>query len=203
MSSASDVLRIDIKKLGERFGTINTDRFSEREQQELYAELQRISGFTVFEGHVEHAYDLAEVADPGRCPRCNAQTEQQYANFIYATQIATRAMFAPAGYFCTECPSVVIDEEIIRCGIGDRRFEFECVLGIDYMGEREPDLFRTWNGKDAVYILDQDERPLGIATPSPVRPYVHASANASKRRQRKKKQRQKMAKQSRRRNRKK
>jgi len=200
VSSVSDALLIDIENRGGGLVSVNMDRFLEREQQELCAEFLKTSGFIVFEGCVEHAYDMAGVSDPGLCPRCNAQTEQQYANFIYATQIATRVMFVPAGYFCTECPSVVIDQEMIRCAMADRRYGFQGVLGIDYMGKREPDIFQTWNEKEAIYIFDEDQRPQGIATANAALSHIHAPPNTPKRRRRKEKQQRKMRKQSRRRN---
>ena len=45
-----------------------------------------------------------------------------------------------------------------------RGFTFQGVVGIDHGREKEPDLFRTWNGKKSVYVLDEDGKPLGIST---------------------------------------
>jgi hypothetical protein len=78
-------------------------------------------------------------------------------------------MFAPAGYFCSQCPTVVIDEEIIQSGITGP-FTFQGVLGIEHDESQAPDFFRTWNGQDAVYLLDEDQTPQGIATLSPSQP---------------------------------
>jgi hypothetical protein len=63
----------------------------------------------------------------------------------------------------------VIDEEMIRAGITGS-FTFHSVLGIEDEERHQPDFFRTWNGQEAVYILDEDQTLQGIATMSPSPP---------------------------------
>jgi len=145
---------------------LNMDEWSPDAQQTLRSAATEHARLTFYDGKVHHGYALRGVPTPERCPRCQAGTRQHYANFIYATQAAPRVLFAPAGYFCTQCPTVVIDEAMIRAGIVEH-FTFQGVLGIDYETRREPDFFRTWNGQTAVYIFDEDQTPQGIATMSP------------------------------------
>jgi len=116
---------------------VGVDGLSEGEKNEFFAQAAEMSDITVYEGYIEHAYAKSHVCRTEQCPRCGAITQRQYGNFIYATQIATRVMFAPAGYFCIECPSVIIDEDIVRNGITDRRFRFQGVLGIDYVKRKK------------------------------------------------------------------
>lgn len=177
---------------------VNMDAFDTDEQKELYDELARLGHISVYEGHVEHAYSKRHVSDIRECPRCHARAEQQYANFIYATQIAPRVMFAPAGHFCTDCPCVIVDEDMIKAGILDRQFRYQGVLGIDYRGKKEPDFFRTWNGQHAIYVFDEDQRPLGITTFDRTQKYTAAGLSGDARAQRKKRRRH--AKRSRKRN---
>lgn len=96
---------------------VDIDGWSEDEKHDFYSAVSNYSQMNVYTGFVEHAHALDTVTTPACCPRCQAATQQQYANFIYATQRAPRVMFAPAGYFCTACPSVVIDEALIRQGV--------------------------------------------------------------------------------------
>jgi hypothetical protein len=103
-------------------------------------------------------------------------------------------MLAPAGYFCTTCPTVIVDEEMLRAGITDG-FHFQGVLGIDYEGQRPPDLFRTWNGRPTVYVVDEVPGSHGGSLLG-----AHARQHATQR-ERKMQQRNKMAKASRKRNR--
>jgi hypothetical protein len=103
-------------------------------------------------------------------------------------------MMAPAGYFCTVCPTVIIDEEMLRAGMTGG-FQFQGVLGIDYEGKRPPDVFRTWNGKPAVYVFDDDQMLQGTSG------IGAAPGRHSSRRERKTKHKSKMAKASRKRNR--
>lgn len=85
--------------------TVDLDEFGSETRPLLLEELAQGSGLPVFEGTVDHGYAMRSVGSHLRCPRCNAATRQQMAHFIYATDIAPRVMFAPAGYFCTACPT--------------------------------------------------------------------------------------------------
>jgi hypothetical protein len=173
---------------------VNLEEWDPQSIAEWRSTASAVAHLAFFARHVEHAYALSAVARADQCPRCRAATQQHYAHFIYATTVAPRVMMAPAGYFCTACPTVIIDEELLRSGMTGG-FHFQGVLGVDYEGERPPDLFRTWNGKPAVYVVDDDQVSQGIsgigATPG-----RHASH-----RERKTKQRSKMATVSRKRNR--
>ena len=87
-------------------------------------------------------YTNAELA---KCPRCKAATEQMYANFIYIVGDESRAMLGPAGYFCSKCPTVIVDEDMVKKATRGKG-EFRGVVGLtDEEGETEQ-YFRTWNG---------------------------------------------------------
>jgi hypothetical protein len=180
---------------------VNVDGFKENEKDELYSAAIDKSRLSLFEGHVEHAYNTGHVVQVHQCPRCQATTQQQYAHFIYATQIAPRVIFAPAGYFCTACPCVIIDEEMIQSGIMDRRCKYQGVLGLDYKGKGQPDFFRTWNGKETIYVMDENQMPVGLRTLDSGPP--HTSKLPAGNRKCKEKNRRRISKKSRRINRKK
>lgn len=118
---------------------------------------------TIFEGELEHGYSKAAVGQTQGCPRCGAPTQQQYANFVYATDVRTRVKLAPAGFFCSQCPTVIIDEAVVAAGVKPG-LEFQGVVGLDFDGELR--LFRTWNGKKPTYILDEKEQIIGLSTSS-------------------------------------
>lgn len=140
------------------------DGLSQEEQQDLESTVSTLSDIPAYQGRVRHGYSLDAVKDHQECPRCQAPTRRHYANFIYATQVAPRVMLAPAGYFCTQCPTVVIDEDMLQQGI-KRRFRYQGVLGLDYKHRpQEPDLLKTWNGKPTIYIFDERQVPMGLAT---------------------------------------
>lgn len=67
---------------------VGVDGWSEGEKNELFAKAVKMSDMTVYEGHIEHAYSRRHAYQTNQCPRCGADTRQQYGNFIYATQIA-------------------------------------------------------------------------------------------------------------------
>jgi len=149
---------------------IDIEGLSPDGREAVYEEIAKSTGSLMYEGRVEHGYSRNAVSRTAQCPRCNGQTRQQSANFIYATDIAPRVMFAPAGFFCLDCPTVIIDEGMIASGV-KRGFTFQGVVGIDHGKKKEPDLFRTWNGKKSVYVLDEDGKPLGISTHDEVDAY--------------------------------
>ena len=188
-----------VSRGGEGVIRVNMDAFDADERKELYGEFARRTDIPVYDGHVEHAYSKHNVSDVHECPRCHARAERQYAHFIYATQVAPRVMFAPAGHFCTDCPCVIVDEDLIKDGILDRQFRYLGVLGVDYGGKQKPDLFRTWNGQKAIHVFDEDQRPLGIATSDGLQRHRVAALAGDFRAHRKK--RRKTAKRLRKRNR--
>ena len=156
----------DVDVVNRSKGTVkkfNIEDLTDDERREFHTTASETSNLELYTGHVEHGYALNTVETSEYCPRCQALTRQQYANFIYATQIAPRVMFAPAGYFCTECPTVIIDEELIQLGIGEQ-FSYQGVVGLDYEKKQAPDFFKTWNGERTVYLLDEHENPLGLTT---------------------------------------
>lgn len=142
---------------------VNLDRLNLDEQKEFVDTTPDQSEFRMFEGHVKHGYDLKAVSDKETCPRCQAPTEQMYANFVYATNTAPRLMFVPAGYFCQKCPTVIVDQNLIRGGVS-RGFKFGGVLGIDRNRGADLDGFDTWNGKKAVYLIDEKKDMVSLTT---------------------------------------
>lgn len=155
---------------------------TQSEEQGLSAMISQVTGISFYEGHVEHGYSVDNVPTAEECPRCHAPTQQYYAHWIYATQVAPRVVFAPAGYFCTRCPTVIVDENMVQAGI-KRRVRFQGILGIDYEEKQEPDLFRTWNGQEAVYLLDEDQQAVGLSTlgPGPSRSPSSRKSTSSRR----------------------
>jgi hypothetical protein len=163
--AAPEVVRLGKHSLAK----VNMEHWDPENQRAFRSAATALSNLRCYAGHVEHGYALRAVATAARCPRCQAETRQYYANVIYATQVAPRVMFAPAGYFCAHCPTVIVDEEMIRSGLTGP-FTFQGVLGLEHDESTAPDFFRTWNGQAAVYLLDEDQTPQGRATMSPSQP---------------------------------
>jgi hypothetical protein len=177
--------------------TLDLDSFSPEAQRGLQYEIAKINKLPLFDGQIEHGFSKRGVASTDKCPRCGAATQQCSASFVYATDIAPRAMLAPAGYFCTSCPTVTIDEEIISAGM-KQGFRFRCVVGIDH-GKKRLDLFTTWNGKKPIYVLDENQQIMDMATEDELRvqpPPAFRPKNGGK-----EKRRRKMEKKARKRNR--
>jgi len=178
--------------------TVDLDRFGSEARQGLWEEIIKKSGLPLFEGTVEHGYAKRVVGSTDKCPRCGTSTEQRIANFIYATDISPRAMLAPAGFFCTSCPTVIIDEEIVATGMKPG-YRFRCVVGIDYGGRKRYDLFSTWNGRKPVYFLGKNEQIMDMATEDELR--AQATPPFRSRDRNREKRKRKMARKARKRNR--
>lgn len=150
---------------------VNFDEIRDEDEAKLLESMTMKTGIPHFRGTVKHGWDLSRVEDPFRCPRCKKEAIPHYANFVYGTQIAPRTMFAPAGIFCTQCPTVIIDQDMLASGVANPRFKFQGVLGFS----SEKLVFaplETWNGSPAVYVFDDDERPLCLASDNEVRGYL-------------------------------
>ena len=182
--------------------SVNLDNLGKGDQKEFRQAVSGKSELAFYEGHVEHGYSLDCVADPERCPRCHAPTERCYANFVYATHVAARVLLAPAGYFCTRCPTVIVDEAIIRGGV-TRGYQFCGVAGVDYEGQKPPDFLQTWNGERTIFILDEDENLVEVTTHGAVDRSALSPPATSYKQAERARERRRLAKQSRKRNRRK
>lgn len=171
-----------IEHEGKDIALIDVNELSEDHQAALKQVTQEISKLPYFNGKVEHGYELDYIEDPAFCPRCDSKTAQQYATFIYCTQIVPRLMLAPAGYFCTKCPTVIIDEDMIISGINEK-FEYRGILGLDYNGKQPASILKTWNDKKLVIICDAHNTPIGVSTdtPSEINRMINKSVRTKKR----------------------
>ena len=175
----------------ETLASVDGDELGAEGRESLRSMINETTEEGFFEGRVQHGYSLLGVSDPSRCPRCKAATRQHYANFVYLVSDGARAMLAPAGYFCTRCPTVVVDEEMIKTGTHSRT-KFGGVIGLtDDEDDAPPQFFRTWDGVPVLIPGEElwDSGGRGSVTYSPGK-------------QRKMAQRKRMAKASRKRNRK-
>ena len=145
--------------------TVDLDSFTPESHKELREETIRRSGFPLFKGSVTHGYSKSFTGGTDTCPRCQAPTRQESANFIYATDTAPRAMLAPAGFFCTACPTAIVDEPMVAACM-KAGYRFRRVVGIDYFGEKNPDYFGTWNGEKPLYVLDEDGQIMDMTVDS-------------------------------------
>lgn len=150
---------------------VNFDEIHDEDQAKLLESMTEKTGIPHFRGTVKHGWDLDRVQDPLRCPRCKKEAIPHYANFVYATQIAPRTMFAPAGVFCTQCPTVIINQDMIANGVANPRFKYQGVLGMSSHEDGSFIHFETWNGSTSVYLFDEDERPVGLVSKSDMKHY--------------------------------
>ncbi|MCB0592476.1 MAG: hypothetical protein H6557_17210 [Lewinellaceae bacterium] len=157
--------KIQLRAKGEHLNAIwDGDKLGGKEVQEaVIREFSAESGIPFFEGEVEHAYSLNKVRTSGICPRCKAKTEQKYSSFVYAVQGGpARVNTSPAGYFCTNCPTVIIDENHIRNSVLGG-YVYNGIVGLDI----EPkgfNILKTWNGSEPIYLLGEDQEIIGIVT---------------------------------------
>ena len=140
---------------------INLDKILPSERKHAEEFIGNRSGLSWFEKEVRHGYSLDAVKNAEVCPKCGARTEQRLAKFGYATSGGPRIMLAPAGWFCSDCPTVVIDETIIRQGIqGD--FNFVGIFSVCGHDESACSIFQTWNGNWAVNAFNHQKQPVGL-----------------------------------------
>lgn len=151
-------MRVDRK---EGMVVVDMDSISPESHSGVANELVSLSGLPIFNGSIEHGYSKAFAGQADTCPRCKSPTQRYMANFIYTTDVACRAMLAPAGLFCQACPSVIVDERMIGAGV-KAGFRYRRVVGIDFFEKKRPDYFSTWNGEKPVYVLDENEQMMDM-----------------------------------------
>ena len=123
------------------------------------------NGTPCFSGAVDAAYPLTSVKDKTVCPECGGQTVQHTANFIYTTSAGTRVMFAPAGWFCRKCPTVIIDERLLAKSM-TAKVKFQRAIGILDAEQDQPHYFSRWRGEKPIYYLDEEEAIIEMRVPS-------------------------------------
>jgi hypothetical protein len=91
---------------------------------------------------------------------------------------------------------VIVDEDLIAAGM-KQGYRYRCVVGIDYGGKKDFEIFRTWNGKKPVYVLDENQQLMDMATEDD----LQSQQPSRPRHNGKEKHRRKMERKARRRNR--
>ncbi|MCC5848207.1 MAG: hypothetical protein JJU29_08940 [Verrucomicrobia bacterium] len=144
---------------------INFDMMPAHMEEETRKALTEYNGVPTFTGEVKNGYPLTAVKDPSVCPCCGASTEEQTAEFIYATSAGMRLMLVPGGWFCGSCPTVIVDEQLIARGMVVKA-RFRRVVGVINDKTRDPMYFATWRGEKSVFIIDEDEQIEDLITES-------------------------------------
>lgn len=171
---------------------VNGAELSGEETKEIYQELGSEFQFPEQTETIEHVYTFEYLKNEGlgsyeTCPRCNTKTEQRLANFIYDTESEIRIMYAPIGHYCLNCPTAVIDLELMKRGVA-KKYTFNKVLGIE--NDESINFFQTFNGENMVYSTEDLETIFGAEFAGVV---VLDKSKKNKKQKRQKKQLQKTA----------
>lgn len=98
------------------------------------------------------AYSLNKHNVIDDCPNCKNELTQKYCEVVYVVKDNSRVALGPFGFFCSNCPTVLIDEsEIKKSIIGNYRYKRP--IGIEVQGDLK--LFKTWNNKKPMFFIDQ------------------------------------------------
>jgi len=150
----NDKLDIDVSDKNVRFN-INKE-ISGEDVKEYIESMAEANNIPVFKGEVKHCYESDFTKQTDQCPRCGTVTERMMSNFAYATQDASRIATTPAGHFCTECPTVIINDDMMRESINPN-FKYGGVFSVETGYTKEPRLFDTYNGEKPTYILNETQ----------------------------------------------
>lgn len=121
---------------------------------EVFSERNKIP---IFKGIIKIGYESDFLGYKDKCPECNTPTQQMMSNFAYGTQERSRLLAAPAGHFCPNCPTVIIDDDIMKMGIDSSRFDYRGVFTIETGYTDELQYFDTFNGEKPLMILEEDK----------------------------------------------
>lgn len=110
----------------------------------------------IFKGAVEHAYESDFLGYTHTCPKCETPTQQMMSNYGYATQESARILAGPIGHFCPNCPTVIIDDDLMR-KVVDPKYIYGGVFSIETGFEEKTPVFATLNGEKVVFILSTED----------------------------------------------
>jgi hypothetical protein len=127
-----------------------------KENNELMEYASKESNIPIFRGQIKHLYESDFTENKDKCPNCSSELVRMFSNFGYATQKGARLMTAPAGLFCPNCPTVVIDDDMILENIDRKRFEYYGTFSVED-GVSEFSVIDSINGEKPVFIKDEEE----------------------------------------------
>lgn len=133
---------------------------SGKDSLEFLETLSEKNDIPTFKGTIKHCYESDFIKYKDKCPKCGNPTEQLMSNFAYATQGASRIATAPAGHFCTECPTVIVDDDMMKKSIS-KDFKYGGVFTIETGYETTKTMFETFNGEKPMFILDENQQNIG------------------------------------------
>lgn len=118
------------------------------------------SDYPVFKGQIKHLYESDFTGFKDKCPRCQGEVVRMFSNFAYATQQKSRLLTAPAGLFCPNCPTVIIDDDMMRASIDLSRFQYFGVYSVED-GYSGINIIEEINGVKPTFILDETQEEIG------------------------------------------
>ena len=162
-ANKNDVIQTD--NVDKKMVAIQMDgETSGKQNLSLLKEIAQHNDVPIYKGAIVNAYESDFLGYKDHCPLCDTPTVQHSTNFIWANQVASRIMAAPAGYFCPNCPTVIIDDDLIQSAVDKSRFDYWGVCGIETGYEKKDgdSLFQTFNGQKPTFILDEEGSLDGI-----------------------------------------
>lgn len=149
----TEEMQAEVNRKENTIKIVKEKEVSGKDNRDLLELFSKESGIPVFKGNIKHAYESDFLGFKDKCPRCDEDTETMMSNFAYGTQDKSRIIAAPAGHFCTNCPTVIIDDDVIKNSI-NKKIDYCGVYEIETGYETEKKLFETFNGEKPVFILD-------------------------------------------------
>jgi hypothetical protein len=144
------------------FGTKvrNVTDLNAEERRKLIHQWVVNTAIPAYKRRTQFGYSLLRLRQHERCPRCKSKTNLHYAVFLCATSNSEAAqhILAPAGYFCEACPTVIVDEKVLKKGITTGRLKN--ILGVTL--DADTFIFKGWNGHKTFPLFDQNNQPIDL-----------------------------------------
>lgn len=165
-----------------------------------YAEKNGIPRYNPKNRSLKFGYSRSYAMSSTKCPQCDGKLEQHYAEVVYATDSRPKVSYTPAVFFCTECPTVVVDDSHIESSTTPDT-EFRGVIAIE--AKPKAKLFEAWDNEPVEYVFDDQKRIIRMKVKDPEAEEEPKRKVISENAQKKKKKKKRASKKSRRINRKK
>ncbi len=124
--------------------------------------IKKTSSIPIYDKEVLNGYSLSFAKTTSTCPECHGSLQQHYAQFIYTDGMGARNNVSPSGYFCGDCPTVVIDEHQLSQSVS-RGIQYKAVFGVESQS-KGLSLFKTWNGRKPTAVMDEHQNIVDFGT---------------------------------------
>jgi hypothetical protein len=104
---------------------------------------------------IENGFSKEQYPDINTCPLCRATTERRYTRLFCKTLSGIGLYLGPVGWFCSGCPTVIIDDTAVRSEFSKEDGDIE-IFAVQARDNDHPHPLKTWNKAWLFFFPNED-----------------------------------------------